>query len=125
VIRQRWRVVVVVTLICVCLSLAWSLAKPASYRAQGRVIISTSRSLGTATDAFSGEQVSVERAPTYAQFLRGPEVATRAAQKLHGSCLRLTWCPVRGQLFSDSRENLTTNDQPRQRQVPAPICGGG
>jgi capsular polysaccharide biosynthesis protein len=84
VIRQRWRVVLVVTLICACLSLAWSLAKPASYSAQGRVIISTSGSLGTATDAFSGEQVSVERAPTYAQFLRGPEVAARASQKLSG-----------------------------------------
>jgi capsular polysaccharide biosynthesis protein len=84
VIRQRWRVVVVVTLICVCLSLAWSLAGPVSYRAQGRVIISTSGSLGTASDAFSGEQVSVERAPTYAQLLRGPEVAARASQKLSG-----------------------------------------
>ena len=84
VIRQRWRVVVVVTLICVCLSLAWSLAGPVSYRAQGRVIISTSGSLGTANDAFDGEQVSVERAPTYAQFLRGPEVAARASQKLQG-----------------------------------------
>jgi capsular polysaccharide biosynthesis protein len=84
VIRQRWRVVVVVTLICACLSLAWSLAGPVSYRAQGRVIISTSGSLGTANDALDGEQVSVERAPTYAHFLRGPEVAARASQKLQG-----------------------------------------
>jgi capsular polysaccharide biosynthesis protein len=84
VIRQRWRVVVVVTLICVCFSLAWSLAAPVSYRAQGRVIISTSGSLGTAGDAFEGEQVSVERAPTYAHLLRGPEVAARASQKLQG-----------------------------------------
>lgn len=84
VIRQRWRIVVVVTLICVCLSLSWSLAAPASYRAQGRVIMSTSGSLGTAHDAYNGEQVSVERAPTYAQFLRGPEVAARASQKLQG-----------------------------------------
>jgi capsular polysaccharide biosynthesis protein/Mrp family chromosome partitioning ATPase len=84
VVRQRWRVVVVVTLICVCLSLAWSLAGPVSYRAQGRVIISRSGSLGTAIDAYNGEQVSVERAPTYAQLLRGPEVAARASQKLQG-----------------------------------------
>lgn len=84
VIRQRWRVLVVVTLICVCLSLAWSLAGPVSYRAQGTVIISTSGSLSTANDAYSGEQVAVERAPTYAQLLRGPEVAARASQKLRG-----------------------------------------
>jgi capsular polysaccharide biosynthesis protein len=84
VIRQRWRVVVVLTLVCVCLSLAWSLASPVSYKAQGRVIISTSGSLGTAFDAYNGEQLAVERAPTYAQFLRGPEVAARASQKLQG-----------------------------------------
>jgi capsular polysaccharide biosynthesis protein len=84
VIRQRWRVVVVVTLICVCLSLAWSLAGPVSYRAQGRVLISTSGSLGTAFDAYNGEQLSVQRAPTYTQLLRGPEVAARASQKLQG-----------------------------------------
>lgn len=84
VFRQRWRVVVVVTLICVCLSLAWSLGGPVSYRAQGRVMISTSGSLGTASDALNGEQVSVDRAPTYAQLLRGPEVAARASQKLQG-----------------------------------------
>jgi capsular polysaccharide biosynthesis protein len=82
--RQRWRVVVVVTLICVCLSLAWSLAGPVSYRAQGRIMVSTSGSLGTADDAYHGEQVSVDRAPTYAQLLRGPEVAARASQKLQG-----------------------------------------
>lgn len=84
VFRQRWRVVTVVTLICVCVSLSWSLAGPVSYKAQGSIIISTSGSLGTADDAYNGEQVSVERAPTYAQFLRGPEVAARASQKLHG-----------------------------------------
>ena len=87
VFRQRWRVVVVVTLICVCLSLAWSLGGPVSYRAQGRVMISTSGSLGTASDALNGEQVSVDRAPTYAQLLRGPEVAARASQKLQGLIL--------------------------------------
>jgi capsular polysaccharide biosynthesis protein len=55
-----------------------------SYQAQGRIIVSTSGSLGTANDAYNGEQVSVERAPTYAHFLRGPEVAARASQKLQG-----------------------------------------
>lgn len=84
VFRQRWRVVVIVTLVSVCLSLAWSLGGPVSYRALGRVMISTSGSLGTASDALDGEQVSVDRAPTYAQLLRGPEVAARASQKLHG-----------------------------------------
>ena len=84
VFRQRWRVVVVLTLVCVCLALSWSLAGPVSYEAQGRVMISTSGSLGTASDALNGEQVSVDRAPTYAQLLRGPEVAARASQKLQG-----------------------------------------
>jgi capsular polysaccharide biosynthesis protein len=84
VFRQRWRVVVVVTLICVCCSLVWSLGGPVSYRAQGRIMISTSGSLGTASDALNGEQVSVDRAPTYAQLLRGPEVAARASQRLQG-----------------------------------------
>ncbi|MDD4866444.1 MAG: Wzz/FepE/Etk N-terminal domain-containing protein, partial [Mycobacterium sp.] len=56
--RQRWRVVIIVTLICVCLSLSWSLAGPVSYQARGSIIISTSGSLGAAEDAYNGEQVS-------------------------------------------------------------------
>ncbi|MCV7282559.1 hypothetical protein H7J88_23265 [Mycolicibacterium flavescens] len=74
----------IATLVCVSLSLGWSLAGPVSYKAEGRVIISTSGSLSTGTDAFHGEQVSVERAPTYAQLLKGPEVAARASKRLHG-----------------------------------------
>ena len=85
IILARWRVVVMVILICVALSLAWSWAGPVKYRAQGRIVISTSGSLGTANDAYSGEQVAVERAPTYAQLLRGPEVAARASKKLQGA----------------------------------------
>ena len=82
VICQRWRIVAIVTLVCTSLALGWSLAGPVSYKAQSKVIISTSGSLGTATDAQSGEQVSVERAPTYAQLLQGPEVAARASKIL-------------------------------------------
>ena len=84
VICQRWRIVAIVTLVCTSLSLSWSLAGPVSYTAEGRIIISTSGSLGTAADANSGVQVAVERAPTYAWLLKGPEVAARASEKLHG-----------------------------------------
>jgi len=85
VVTQRWRVVFVVTLVCIALALAWSWASPVRYQAKGRIVIATSGSLGTANDAFSGEQVSVERAPTYAQLLKGPEVASRASRHLQGS----------------------------------------
>lgn len=84
ILSERWRVVAITTLACVALSLCWSLAGPVSYTAQGRVTISTAGSLGTAGDAYSGEQVSVQRAPTYAQLLNGPEVAARASTKLNG-----------------------------------------
>lgn len=84
VVTQRWRIVLTSMLLCVSLALAWSLAGPLSYTAQGRVIISTFGSLGTASDAYSGEQVSEQRAPTYAQLLRGPEIANRAAKRLNG-----------------------------------------
>jgi capsular polysaccharide biosynthesis protein len=85
VIGQRWRIVGMAMLLSVVLALSWSLASPVNYRATGRVIIATSGSLGTASDAYSGEQVSVQRAPTYAQLLTGREVAARAAEKLHGA----------------------------------------
>src|SRR6476620_10743397 len=85
VICQRWRIVAIVTLVCTSLSLGWSLAGPVSYKAEGRGIIAMSGSLVTASDAQSGEQLSVERAPTYAELLKGPEVAARASENLHGS----------------------------------------
>jgi capsular polysaccharide biosynthesis protein len=81
---QRWRIVAIVTLVCTSLALGWSLVGPVAYEAQSNVIISTSGSLSTASEAQSGLQVSVERAPTYAQLLRGPEVAARASGKLQG-----------------------------------------
>jgi polysaccharide biosynthesis transport protein len=84
VISQRWRIVVIVTLLCVSLALAWSFARPVTFKAEGSVTIATAGSLGTAGDAYGGEQVAVQRAPTYAQLLKGPEVAARASQKLHG-----------------------------------------
>lgn len=85
VIRQRWRTIAIMTLACLSLALGWSLTAPASYEAQSNVIISTSGSLGTASEAQYGLQVSVERAPTYAQLLQGPEVAKRASQILQGA----------------------------------------
>lgn len=85
VIVQRWRIVLTGTLVCVALALGWSMAGPVTYRAETRIIISTSGSLGTAVDALNGEQVSVQRAPTYAELLRGPEVAKRASEILQGA----------------------------------------
>jgi non-specific protein-tyrosine kinase len=82
VITQRWRVVLITALLCVSVALGWSLAGPVSYQAQGKIVISTYGSLGTANDAYAGEQVSEQRAPTYAQLLRSPEVSVRAAKKL-------------------------------------------
>lgn len=83
VISQRWRVVLTVVLLFVSLALAWSLAGPVAYQSQGTIVISTYGSLGTANDAYAGEQVSVQRAPTYAQLLRSPEVAARASKILN------------------------------------------
>jgi len=101
VVSQRWRIVVIVTLLCVSLALAWSLARPVTYKAQGRVTIATSGSLGTAGDAYSGEQVAIQRAPTYAELLKGPEVAARASQKLHGE--------ISAQSIQDSLDALGFN----------------
>lgn len=84
VIRHRWRVVVISVLMCVSIVLAWSLAGPVEYTAQGRVMIATYGSLGTAVDAYSGERVAQLKAPTYAQLIQGSEVSNRAAQALGG-----------------------------------------
>lgn len=75
---------VICTLLGTSVALAWSLAGPVHYTAQGRVMIATYGSLGTAVDAYSGERVAQLRAPTYAQLIEGPEVATRAAHALGG-----------------------------------------
>ncbi|QZY47786.1 hypothetical protein [Mycolicibacterium austroafricanum] len=84
VMTHRWRVVLTTVLVCVSVALAWALAGPVTYTAAGNVVISTYGSLGTANDAFAGEQVSQQRAPTYAQLLRGPEIAARASALLNG-----------------------------------------
>jgi capsular polysaccharide biosynthesis protein len=83
-LRHRWRILVILTLLCMSVSLAWALAGPVEYRAQGRVMIATYGSLGTAVDAYSGERVAQLRAPTYAQLIEGSEVSTRAAHVLGG-----------------------------------------
>ena len=83
-LRHRWRIVAILTLLSMSVSLAWSLAGPVEYRAQGRVMIATYGSLGTAVDAYSGERVAQLRAPTYAQLIEGSEVSTRAAHVLGG-----------------------------------------
>lgn len=84
VMTQRWRVVLTTMLVAISLALAWALAGPVRYTATGDIVISTYGSLGTANDAFAGEQVSQQRAPTYAQLLRGPEIAARASALLNG-----------------------------------------
>lgn len=82
IIGERWRVIVSAVLLAVSLALAWTLAGPVQYRAQARIMISTFGSLGTAMDAYNGERIAQLRAPTYAQLLRGPEIAARAATAL-------------------------------------------
>jgi capsular polysaccharide biosynthesis protein len=82
VVCHRWRILVICTLLCVSTALAWFVAGPVEYTAQGRVLIATYGSLGTAVDAYSGERVAQLRAPTYAQLIQGPEVSTRAAEVL-------------------------------------------
>lgn len=82
IVGERWRVIVSAVLLAVSLALAWTLAGPVQYRAQARIMISTFGSLGTAMDAYNGERIAQLRAPTYAQPLRGPEIAARAATAL-------------------------------------------
>lgn len=82
IVGERWRVIVSAVLLAVSLALAWTLAGPVQYRAQARIMISTFGSLGTAMDAYNGERIAQLRAPTYAQLLRGPEIAARAATAL-------------------------------------------
>ncbi|MEO3761530.1 Wzz/FepE/Etk N-terminal domain-containing protein [Mycobacterium sp. B14F4] len=84
ILRERWLIVVIVTLLCVIGSLAWYFLRPLEYRAQTRVVVSTSGGTGTAVDAYAGERVAQLRAPSYAELLRGPEVALRASRKLDG-----------------------------------------
>lgn len=84
ILRERWLVVAVVTLLFVVGSLTWYFLKPLDYQAQSRVVVSTSGGTGTAVDAYAGERVAQLRTPSYSELLKGPEVATRAARKLNG-----------------------------------------
>jgi tyrosine-protein kinase len=84
ILRERWLIVAIVTLLFVVGSLAWYFIRPLEYEAQSRVVVSTSGGTGTAVDAYAGERVAQLRTPSYSELLRGPEVASRASRKLNG-----------------------------------------
>ena len=84
ILRERWLIVAIVTLVFVIGSLVWYFARPLDYEAQSRVVVSTSGGTGTAVDAYAGERVAQLRTPSYSELLKGPEVASRAADKLDG-----------------------------------------
>ena len=84
ILRERWLIVLIVTLLFVVGSLTWYFARPLDYEAQSRVVVSTSGGTGTAVDAYAGERVAQLRTPSYSELLKGPEVASRASAKLNG-----------------------------------------
>jgi capsular polysaccharide biosynthesis protein len=84
ILRERWLIVAIVTLVFVIGSLVWYFVRPLDYKAQTRVVVSTSGGTGTAVDAYAGERVAQLRTPSYAELIRGPEVALRASRKLNG-----------------------------------------
>jgi receptor protein-tyrosine kinase len=83
VLRERWLIVAIVTLLFLIGSLAWYFLRPLEYQAQSRVVVSTSGGTGTAVDAYAGERVAQLRTPSYSELLKGPEVALRASRKLN------------------------------------------
>jgi capsular polysaccharide biosynthesis protein/Mrp family chromosome partitioning ATPase len=84
ILRERWLIVAITTLLFVIGSLAWYFFRPLEYQAQTRVVVSTSGGTGTAVDAYAGERVAQLRTPSYSELLKGPEVAARASSKLNG-----------------------------------------
>lgn len=84
ILRERWLIIAIVTLLCVVGSLVWYFVTPLDYKAQTRVVVSTTGGTGTAVDAYAGERVAQLRTPSYAELLKGPEVALRASRKLDG-----------------------------------------
>ncbi|ULE33633.1 Wzz/FepE/Etk N-terminal domain-containing protein [Mycobacterium sp. IDR2000157661] len=84
ILRERWLIVAIVTLLFLVGSLGWYFLRPLEYQAQTRVVVSTSGGTGTAVDAYAGERVAQLRAPSYSELLKGPEVAMRASRKLDG-----------------------------------------
>lgn len=85
ILRERWLIVAIATLVFVVGSLVWYFARPLEYEAKSRVVVSTSGGTGTAVDAYAGERVAQLRTPSYSELLKGPEVASRASAKLNGN----------------------------------------
>lgn len=84
ILRERWLIVAIVTLLFLIGSLVWYFVRPLDYQAKTRVVVSTSGGTGTAVDAYAGERVAQLRTPSYSELLKGPEVALRASRKLNG-----------------------------------------
>jgi capsular polysaccharide biosynthesis protein len=84
ILRERWMIVAIVTLVFLIGSLGWYFLRPLEYQAKTRVVVSTSGGTGTAVDTYAGERVAQLRTPSYSELLKGPEVALRASGKLNG-----------------------------------------
>jgi capsular polysaccharide biosynthesis protein len=84
ILRERWLIVAIVTLLFLIGSLVWYFVHPLEYQAKARVVVATSGGTGTAVDAYAGERVAQLRTPSYSELIKGPEVALRASRKLNG-----------------------------------------
>ncbi|CAM2735797.1 Wzz/FepE/Etk N-terminal domain-containing protein [Skermania piniformis] len=81
VLRERWRVVAVVTLVLVGLVAAYLLTRPPSYAASAVVLVSTPGD--NADTYYEGQRYAEERVPTYLALLTDQALATRVIVALN------------------------------------------
>jgi capsular exopolysaccharide synthesis family protein len=84
VLRRRWRLIALATLVCAGAAVGFSLQQTPVYEATVRLVVSGAAGSVTAEEASQG-QLAVQRATTYAQFASTPPVVDRAVAAAGGA----------------------------------------
>lgn len=80
-VRVRWRTVVLAAVLALAAAAGYSLTTPPSYTATSQLFVDTPNQGGAAADP-TGGLYAQQRVASYAQILRGPELAQRVADAL-------------------------------------------
>ena len=81
IVRQRWLLIGLSTLVAVALALLFTLTATPQYKSTARLFVSTSQS--DTADAYQGGLFSQQRVKSYANLLTGEEISRRVADKLN------------------------------------------
>lgn len=80
ILRQRWILIVVTTLLALAAALALTLTTTPQYQSTSRLFVSTAES--NSSDAYQGGLFSQQRITSYASLITGEEMARRVAEQL-------------------------------------------